>query len=265
MQVQSTYQPPSVALPNMNPLPVIQSQQAVPSGNWVQYLQALVSKPADAKNLFDGSPRDFLAFMSRHEVTVATMDNPMLKLQTLTDNVSKRVGQDLAHCQMMDPVAGYERATQLLWQMYGNPSQVRETIIGDLKKGGTIMKSDKAGLLQLSMGVSAAHEVLKSLTIRSGGRYDYEHAASSIDIISDILSRTPFFIDEYSNWFTIPEERCMFGNLRFFLELKTSDALDPLVLEALRKAKERTNSKRGRGNDGGQFGASRGRCGPSCS
>ena len=149
----------------------------------------------------------------------------------------KKVGRHLHHCRLLPPEDGYKRAIEILWKLYGNPAQIRESVIGDLKKGGPIPKNDKNALLELSLEVSAAHEVLKALSKRSTG-LNYEQIANTSEIISNVLARVSFWIEEYGRWYRTSEERSIFANLRTFLELKTEDALDPLIIDALRKAKE---------------------------
>ena len=172
------------------------------------------------------------------------MDNWSLKLDTLIKSLSKNVAQKVECCRLLEPKTGYERAMSTLFKLYGNPAQVRESVIGDLRKGGHIPKHDKEALVSLSLEVSSAHEVLKALTTRSKGKINYENAVNTDEIISEILGRIPYWIDSYTHDFKTYEERCDFSNLRTFLELKTEDALDPLVINALKRAKELSKSNK---------------------
>ena len=197
---------------------------AVP--NWVQFLQALVCKPSE-KDRYTGDPRGFLSFIMYHESTSANNgDNYSLKIQNLFDSVTPKVSEDFEYCRMLDPVDGYNQAIALLWRKYGNPASVRESVLKELKGGPQIAKHDKAGLLALSFKITSAHEVLKTLTRRSHTGFDYENSVNTFDIISDILARIPYLIDDYGSWFGSEEQCCVFRNLRWYLEMKTADAMD---------------------------------------
>ena len=246
-QTFTSYAPNPVSYEYMNQqqAPIFQ-QPSPPIPAYVQYLQALVSKP-DEKDTFDGDPRAFLSYITHHEVTVASMDQWSLKMDTLFKSLSKKVAQRIEPCRLLPPQAGYERAKDILFKLYGNPAQVRESVVGDLKKGGHIAKNDKEALFSLSLDVSNAHEILKALTTRSQGKHHYERAVNTDEIIGGILARVPYWIDAYGHEYKSYEDRCCFSNLRTFLELKTEDALDPLITAALKRSKEIAN-RRARGN-----------------
>ena len=107
----------------------------------------------------------FLMYITNHETATSSYaSNHSLRLQNILDSVTKKVGRHLHHCRLLPPEDGYKRAIEILWKLYGNPAQIRESVIGDLKKGGPIPKNDKNALLELSLEVSAAHEVLKALS-----------------------------------------------------------------------------------------------------
>ena len=167
--------------------------------SWIQWFQALAYKP-ETKDLYDGDPQLFLSFISNHEVITANyQNNHSLKLKTLFDSVTSKVAKYLHHCQIMVPAAGYARAISILWKLFGNAAQIRESVIGELKKGGPINKNDKAVLHDLSLEVSAAHEILKALNLRYSGNFNYEEVANSTEIISTILGRISFWIEDYGH------------------------------------------------------------------
>jgi len=230
---EASYQP--YHPPSMPPMPPPDTNTPP---NWIQYIEALVCKPS-AKDLYDGNPRGFLSFILNHEVASANNgNNYFLKLKNLFDSVTSKVSSDFEYCRMLDPVDGYQQAVDILWRKYGNPASVRESVVGELKQGPQIAKNDKAGIFALSLKVTAAHEVLKALTKRSQNGFDYETTVNSLDVITDVLARIPYYIEDYRSWFVSTEQCGLFSNMRYFLEMKTSDGLDPLVIEAIRKAKE---------------------------
>lgn len=80
--------------------------------------------------------------------------------------------------------------------------------------------------------------------MRSRGMYDYVAQASTKDLISDVLSRTPFWISKYSE--TYPGlAGLQFRNLVTFLDRKTIVTKDPLAQAANEKVRLRNAATRG--------------------
>ena len=111
-------------------------------GESLQWLQALVFRPSDSAK-FEGKGETFLPWITFYETSIgSTVTNPTLRLKQLLDSVAPHIRRQLDHCALLPPEDGYNRAISLLWEDYGSPQVVCDSILAGIEKGGLIAEED---------------------------------------------------------------------------------------------------------------------------
>ena len=205
-------------------------------GESLQWLQALVFRPSNSAK-FEGKGETFLPWITFYETSIgSTVTNPTLRLKQLLDSVAPHIRRQLDHCALLPPEDGYNRAISLLWEDYGSPQVVCDSILAGIEKGGLIAEEDLKAQRHLSRGVSAACAVLDALSQRSNGQYDYMGPANTKQVIASVLGKLPYWSRSYARQY--PGHLGLnFVNLKDFLEDRTAITTDPLLQATFERAK----------------------------
>ena len=232
----------------------VQSQQPrepEPQSSNQEWMNAFMYRPTEGMR-FSGKPEEFLSFINFFENSIGRyVRDPLLKLKELIGACSNEIQDKLRHCQSLSPEEGYSKAVSILWEDYGAPECVLDALLSNLKGTQTIAQNNLPLLRQHSRDVSAALSLLTALNERSQGMYDYIAQACNKDLIANIISRTPYWISDYSREY--PGLKGLhFPNIVAFLTKKTSVTRDPLAQAATELLRQRNASNRGKNREIGR-------------
>ena len=203
----------------------------------LEWMNAYIYRPTEEMR-FTGRPEEFLSFVNFFDNAIERyVTDPLLKLKELIGACSPEIQEKLRHCQSLPPEEGYMRARTILLEDYGSPHCILDAIFTKLRSNQVIAQNNLSLLRQHSRDLSAALSLLSALNQRSGGLYDYIAQANNKDLIADVLSRTPYWIGDYSRQFP-GLSSLQFPNLVNFLLSKTIYTSNPVAQAATERLRQ---------------------------
>ena len=112
---------------------------------------------------FDGNPLKYWSFIRGFENSVERYCSEDMKLMRLMQSAVGKAREVIQCCCVMEPVAGFSRAKQLLKERFGNEYVITESWIKRITGFGNIKSNDRDKLREYSDDLNSCKETLKAM------------------------------------------------------------------------------------------------------
>jgi len=112
---------------------------------------------------FDGNPLKYWSFIRGFENSVERYCSEDMKLMRLMQSTVGKAREVIQCCCVMEPVAGFSRAKQLLKERFGNEYVITESWIKRITGFGNIKSNDRDKLREYSDDLNSCKETLKAM------------------------------------------------------------------------------------------------------
>ena len=124
--------------------------------------------PRPEQSTFDGSPKDFQAFMRSFESNIASkVSDPALKLTYLIQHCSGDAKKLVKDCVLLPAGSGFSTAMGKLVNRFGQSHQIARAYIDDITGGPVVKPNDVNALVRLADDMANCQTVLSQLRFSS--------------------------------------------------------------------------------------------------